>query len=201
MTPQGPLLPPAFYLRSVEEVARDLLGMHLHHGEVVLRIAEVEAYGGAEDSASHCRFGRTARNAPMWEDGGVAYIYLCYGLHHMLNIVAGPEGVGSAVLVRACEPVAGFELLRRRRPGAKGAGLLAGPGRVAQALGLDLTFNGHRLHEAGGLELREGTLPAGVLRGPRVGVPYAERSHREALLRFAIEGSLWVTERSELRRM
>src|SRR5512145_1970499 len=132
MTPEGSLLPPTFYLRSVEVVARDLLGMHLHHGEVVLRISEVEAYGGADDSASHCRFGRTARNAPMWEAGGRAYVYLCYGLHHMLNIVTGPEGVGSAVLVRACEPVAGLELLRHRRPGAKGAALLVGPGRVAQ---------------------------------------------------------------------
>lgn len=199
MTPPGPLLPSAFYHRPVAEVAPDLLGRHLHHGEVLLRITEVEAYGGAEDSASHCRFGRTARNAPMWGEGGCAYVYLCYGLHHMLNIVTGPEGVGSAVLVRACEPVAGLEVLRDRRSGATGVALLAGPGRVAQALGLDLSFNGHRLWEPGGLELREGEPPVRVLRGTRIGVPYAEAAHREAPLRFAIEGSPWVTERRLLR--
>jgi len=193
------LLPRAFYLRPVEEVARGLLGMHLRSAEVVLRITEVEAYGGREDSASHCRFGRTERNAPMWEEGGRVYVYLCYGLHHMLNIVTGPAGEGSAVLLRSCEPVEGLEILQQRRSGAQGTALLAGPGRVAQALGLDRSFNGHPLYEPGGLELREGSPPEGLLRGPRIGVPYAREEHREALLRLADAGSRWVTARSALR--
>jgi DNA-3-methyladenine glycosylase len=182
------------------EVAQGLLGMYLCSTEVVLRIAEVEAYGGPEDSASHCRFGRTERNAPMWEEGGRAYVYLCYGLHHLLNIVTGPAGQGSAVLIRACEPVHGLQLLRQRRSGARGAALLAGPGRVAQALGLDRAFTGHLLYEPGGLEVREGLPPEGVVRGPRIGIPYARKDHREALMRLAIEGSSWVTERRTLQQ-
>lgn len=175
-------------------MALDLLGQHLKLGHVVLRISEVEAYGGPEDSASHCRFGRTARNAPMWEEGGVAYVYFCYGMHHMLNIVTGPAGEGSAVLIRACEPVSGLELIRERRgmTQAKPA-LLDGPGKVAQALGVDLSFNSHPLFGGGGLELRRGLPPSAILRGPRVGVPYAHPDHREAPLRFAIAGSPWVS--------
>ena len=90
-----PPLPQSFYARSVEEVARDLLGRSVHRAGVVLRITEVEAYGGPEDSASHARFLHTPRNAPMWGPPGRAYVYLCYGLHRMLNVVARPEGQGS----------------------------------------------------------------------------------------------------------
>jgi DNA-3-methyladenine glycosylase len=193
------LIPRSFYLRPVVEVALDLLGRHLCCGPVALRITEVEAYGGPEDSASHCRFGRTARNAPMWEEGGVAYVFLCYGMHHMLNLVTGPAGEGSAVLIRACEPVSGLELIRERRGGSlEGPALLAGPGKVAQALGIDLSFNSHPLFEGGGLELRTGLPPSAILLGPRVGVPYAHPDHREAPLRFAIAGSPWVSRIKEL---
>jgi DNA-3-methyladenine glycosylase len=198
--PEDLILPQRFFLRPVEEVAVDLLGRHLRLGEVVLRITEVEAYCGPEDSASHCRFGRTARNEPMWQAGGVAYVYLCYGVHHMLNVVTGPAEEGSAILIRACEPVTGLELIQaRRRQTSDGPGLLAGPGKVAQALDLDLSFNFHPFYEAGGLELREGSRPGAILRGPRVGVAYAHPVHRTAPLRFAIADSEWVTQRKELR--
>ncbi len=200
MSDAGILLPKSFYLRPVETVAVDLLGRCLRRGAVTLRITEVEAYGGREDSASHCRAGRTARNAPMWEEGGRAYLYLCYGLHTMLNLVTGPAGEGSAVLVRACEPLEGLDLVRERRGPRRGPELLTGPGRVAQALGLDLSFNGEPLYEPGGLEVREGTPPETVLRGPRIGVPYAEPVHRQAPLRFAVGGSAWVSERRTLAR-
>ena len=192
------LIPKKFYLRPVEEVARDLLGRHLCHGEVAMRITEVEAYGGSEDSASHCRFGHTERNAPMWEDGGCAYIYLCYGMHYMLNLVTGHSGEGSAVLIRACEPVDGLEIIQKRRGHIQGSALLTGPGKVAQALGLDLSFNGHPLYEAGGLELHAGKPPKVVLQGPRIGVPYADPVHREAALRFAVGESPWVAQRKNL---
>lgn len=198
MLPVGKLLPKSFYLRPVEVVARDLLGRYLCRGPVVLRVTEVEAYGGCEDSASHCRCGRTPRNAPMWEDGGHAYIYLCYGMHHMLNLVTGRSGEGSAVLIRACEPMGGLEVVRERRGHIDGPALLTGPGKVAQALGLDLSFNGHPLYEPGGLEVREGEPSTAVLKGPRIGVPYADPAHREAALRFALAGSLWVSERRRL---
>lgn len=199
MSSPGGLIPRAFYQRPVAEVAKDLLGMHLRRDGVVLRITEVEAYGGPEDSASHCRFGRTARNAPMWQAGGIAYIFFCYGVHHMLNVVTGPEDEGSAILIRSCEPLEGLASIQRRRGGKpKGAELLNGPGKVAQALALNLGFNSHPLYEPGGLELREGTSPASILRGPRVGVPYAHPHHQSAPLRFAIGDSIWVSHRKTL---
>jgi DNA-3-methyladenine glycosylase len=187
------LIPKAFFQRPVETVARELVGQHLRHGEILVRITEVEAYGGPEDSASHARHGRTPRNAPMWEEGGRAYIYFCYGMHHMLNVVTGPAGEASAVLIRACEPLEGLACIRSRRGGLEGPALLAGPGRVAQALGLDRSFNDRPLYEAGGLELRFGSGPAPILRGSRVGVDYAEPEDRMAPLRFALAGSAWVT--------
>lgn len=192
------LLPQAFCLRPVQVVALDLLGRHLRHGEVVLRITEVEAYGGQDDSASHCRSGRTPRNAPMWEPGGHGYVYFCYGVHHMLNIVTGPDGEPSAVLIRSCEPVAGLDLVRRRRGGLEGPALLTGPGKVAQALAVDLSFTRHPLYAPGGLELLEGTPPGGILEGPRVGVEFAREPDRLLPWRFAVAGSPWVSQRKTL---
>jgi DNA-3-methyladenine glycosylase len=188
------LIPEAFYQQPCEDVARGLLGQLLVRDKVVLRITEVEAYLGPLDSASHARFGRTPRNAAMWGPGGHAYMYLCYGLHWMLNVVAEREGSAMAILVRACEPVAGLEtiLARRGQADVKPA-LLAGPGRVAQALGLDRSFDGAPLFKAGGLELRQGEAPAQLLAGPRVGIDFAVEADRIAPLRFASAGTRWVT--------
>src|SRR5690606_14899712 len=109
------LLPQAFYRRDALTVAHDLIGTLLVRDEVVLRVTEVEAYR-VGDTASHCRAGKTARNAPMWGPPGRAYIYLCYGLHQMLNLVTDEDGVGAAVLVRAAELVSGeATVLERRR--------------------------------------------------------------------------------------
>ena len=187
--PSGGLIPAAFYLRPVTEVALDLLGRHLVRGPVVLRITEVEAYGGAEDSASHCRHGRTTRNAPMWGLGGHAYLYFCYGMHWMLNVVTGPEGVGAAVLIRAADVVAGHsEVLSRRRASDLRPELLAGPGKVGQALGLGYDGNHDPLFRRGGLELREGRPEASILRGPRVGVGFATPEDQARPWRFALAG-------------
>ncbi|MBK9797229.1 MAG: DNA-3-methyladenine glycosylase [Holophagaceae bacterium] len=101
------------------QAARALLGQRLACGNVILRITEVEAYGGPEDSASHARHGRTARNAPMWGPPGRAYLYFCYGMHWMLNVVTGPEGEASAVLIRGAEVLAGLEMALGRRKAAK----------------------------------------------------------------------------------
>ena len=192
MLPPGQLIPQAYYLRPVEQVARALLGQSLCRDGVVLRITEVEAYGGPEDSASHGRHGRTPRNAPMWEEGGRVYMYLCYGLHRMLNVVTGAPGHCGAILIRACEPVAGIEQVRIRRRMAKVAPpLLAGPGRVAQALELDLGFSGHPLFQEGGLELREGSAPRRILAGPRIGVDFANAIDRGREWRFVDADSSW----------
>ena len=169
-----------------EVAARALLGQHLARENVILRITEVEAYGGPEDSASHARHGRTARNGPMWGPPGRAYLYFCYGMHWMLNVVTGPEGTAAAVLIRGAEVVAGLDtVLARRKAGKATPQLCAGPGKVAQALGLDKTFDGHDLLAPDGLELRPAPALAQVLAGPRLGIGFATPEDQARPWRFA----------------
>jgi DNA-3-methyladenine glycosylase len=194
-----PVLPQSFYARDALVVARELLGKQLVHGEVVLRITEVEAYCSPEDTASHCRMGRTARNAPMWGEPGHAYVYLCYGMHNMLNLVTNQVGEGAAVLIRSCEPVEGLALIAKRRGGQRGPISLTGPGKVGAALALDTSFSNHALYERGGLYLREGDAPAAVVAGPRVGIAYASAKDQRAPWRFAIADNAWVTQRKQLK--
>lgn len=184
--------------RDALDVARDLLGAELVRDGVVLRIVEVEAYRGPWDTGSHTRMGRTARNAPMWGPPGHAYVYLCYGVHHLLNVVCGPEGEGAAVLVRGAEVVAGRDVVAARRGGRLGPGRLAGPGKVAQALGVDVAWSGHDLLAPGGLRLRPGSSPAAVVHGPRVGIDYADPQHRDAPWRLACAASRQVSRRRDL---
>ncbi len=193
------LLPRSFYARDALDVARDVLGALIVRDGVVLRITEVEAYRWPGDTACHARHGKTERNAALWGPPGTAYVYLCYGLHHMLNLVTGEEGEAQAVLVRACEPVSGLATIRRRRGGLDGPALLTGPGKVGAALGLDLSFCGRRLHERGPLVVRRGEPPTQVVAGPRVGIAYARRADREAPWRFAAAGTHWVSRRNGLR--
>jgi DNA-3-methyladenine glycosylase len=196
---RGVLLPRSFYARDALEVARDALGALIVRKGVTLRITEVEAYRWPGDTACHARHGRTERNAALWGPPGTAYVYLCYGLHHMLNLVTGEEGEAQAVLVRACEPVTGLATIRRRRGGILGPALLTGPGKVGAALDLDLSFCGRRLYARGPLEVRRGEPPARILRGPRVGIAYARKEHRDAPWRLAAAGTLWVSQRNGLR--
>ena len=186
-------------LGPTDLAARSLLGQHLAHGGVLLRITEVEAYGGPGDTASHARHGRTARNAPMWGPPGRAYLYFCYGMHWMLNVVTGPEGEASAVLIRGAEVVAGLEAVLARRGTAKATPLLcAGPGKVVQALGLGKAFDGHDLLAAGGLELRSGELPDHIPAGPRLGIGFATPEDQARPWRFADGGSRAVLQRKAL---
>lgn len=194
-----PLLPASFYARDALAVAHELIGTLLVKGDVVLRVTEVEAYR-VGDSASHCRAGRTARNAAMWGPPGHAYMYLCYGLHHMLNLVTDVDGVGSAVLVRSAEIVAGADrvVAQRRWTRPVGPALLAGPGRVAQALALDASFNHHALFRRGGLELRAAPEPRPLATGARVGIDFATPEDRAAPWRIADAASAWVSQRKGL---
>jgi DNA-3-methyladenine glycosylase len=161
-------------------VAPLLLGAVLthqsHSGPVAVRITEVEAYLGPEDSlhpdpGSHTFRGQTRRNAPMFGPAGHLYVYFTYGMHHCTNIVCGPEGVASALLLRAGEVVAGQELARARRPTSKAAkDLASGPARFATALGLTTADSG-RDALAAPFRLELPAVPAAdISSGPRVGV-------------------------------
>jgi DNA-3-methyladenine glycosylase len=154
------ILDTIFYERPPLQVARALLGQHLVLGDRVGRIVETEAYLGPHDLASHSSKGRTARTAVMFGPPGHAYVYLVYGMHYCFNVTTGR---GSAVLIRALEPIDGLE---RRTDG---------PGRLTSAMGIDLKHNGVRL-DAAPLLLARGLTPVKrIARGPRIGVDYAKQ--------------------------
>jgi len=161
-----------FFDRPVLDVAPNLLGCVLSHGDVAVRLTEVEAYDGANDPGSHAFRGRTPRNAVMFGEPGHVYVYFTYGMHWCANLVCGPPGVASAVLLRAGEVVCGVKLARTRRTAARSDRDLArGPARLAQALGLTGEQNGADACGNGPLSISAPTHePSGVRSGPRVGV-------------------------------
>jgi DNA-3-methyladenine glycosylase len=169
----------------VLEVAPRLLGATLTHGGVTVRLTEVEAYDGPGDPGSHAYKGMTARNEVMFGPPGHLYVYFTYGMHHCCNVVCGPVGQPSAVLLRAGEVVDGLETARARRGRSTDRDLARGPGRLCQALGLDLTANG--LDLAGLLE--PGQAVTEVSTGPRVGLRLAA----ERPWRFWITGEPTVS--------
>ncbi len=138
-------LPRSFYARSTLAVARELLGSilarRLPEGILRGRIVETEAYVGEEDKACHARAGRTQRTDPLYGPPGLAYVYLTYGMHYMLNAVTELEGKPAAVLIRAAEPLEGIEAMRRARGIEDPLLLSAGPARLTQAFGIDLRQN------------------------------------------------------------
>lgn len=174
-------LPRAFFDRPVLEVAPDLLGRTLvrrsAEGTITLRLTEVEAYAGEIDPGSHAFRGRTARNATMFGPPGHAYVYFTYGMWHCLNLVCGPEGRASGVLLRAGEILGGAELARPRRAAARGRDheLAKGPARLATALDVDRALDGTDVCADGeefALRVLAGTPVARerVATGPRTGV-------------------------------
>ena len=173
-------LPRSFYLGGdVVAIARDLLGKVLvtnFDGRVTAGIiAETEAYAGAGDRASHAYAGRrTQRNAVMYSEGGTAYVYLCYGIHHLFNVVTSSADIPHAVLIRAILPVEGLDLMRERRGGASRLST-GGPGTLTQALGIRTMHNGtDLLGDTIHIEDRSIALPSeAMITGPRIGVDYA----------------------------
>ncbi|WJV49658.1 DNA-3-methyladenine glycosylase [Streptomyces flavofungini] len=178
-TPDRTPLPRDFFDRPVLEVAPDLLGRVLVRdtpdGPIELRLTEVEAYAGEVDPGSHAYRGRTARNGVMFGPPGHAYVYFTYGMWHCLNLVCGPEGMASGVLLRAGEITEGAELARVRRLSARNDKELAkGPARLATALDVDRRLDGTDVCAGPGapLSVLAGTpIDADQVRnGPRTGV-------------------------------
>jgi len=176
----------AFYDRETVEVAHYLLGMHLVHVvdgvERVGRIVEVEAYLGPHDLAAHSAKGLTKRTRVMFGPPGHAYVYLIYGMHWCVNVVTQREGMASAVLLRALEPVANL------------AGRTQGPALLCKAMGIDGRLNGHDLLSDDLFIRRPARMPAlRIVKRPRIGVDYAGPWARR-LLRFYVGGNAFVSK-------
>nr|WP_315028738.1 DNA-3-methyladenine glycosylase [uncultured Chryseobacterium sp.] len=195
-------LPLSYYSnQDVLFLAQDLLGKTLFtdiNGEITAGIiVETEAYFGTLDKASHAYGGRrTDRTETLYSHGGISYVYLCYGIHHLFNVVTSVEDEPHAILIRAVEPLIGKEIMeyRRNMPASKGA-ITAGPGSLSKALGIDKSFNkkdltGNEiwLEDHGIVYTSEQ-----IIAGPRIGVAYAQE---DALLpwRFFVKGNKYVSK-------
>lgn len=187
------ILPPDFYARPTLDVAADLLGKVLRHrtrgGVAAGRIVEVEAYIGENDPACHAAPGPTPRNAPLYGPPGIAYVYLNYGLHYLVNAVTEPVGSPAAVLIRALEPLDGLELMRARRarvkwrrgkPAPADHELCRGPGNLTIALGITLDQNNRSLTRGGLVIEDRGDRVQKVVWGPRIGIRVGTEQHWRA---------------------
>jgi DNA-3-methyladenine glycosylase len=199
-------IPIDFYQRNdVVKIAKELLGKILvtkwdgPHGdrdETSGRIVEVEAYNGVIDKASHAAGGRrTKRNEVMYGNGGVAYVYLCYGIHHLFNVVTNRKEIPHAILVRALDPLTGIEtMLKRTNKNQLDHTLTRGPGNVSKALGIYTKHSGESLLSKNlfiaddGFVLNKKELAA----SPRIGVDYAG-DDASLLYRFYIKGNPFVS--------
>lgn len=192
----------AFYLHDdVTEIARDLVGTllctRIGNDPVTSGvIVETEAYSGRNDRACHANNGkRTGRTEVMYHRGGVAYVYLCYGIHHLFNVVTNRKGMADAVLIRAIEPLAGIStILERRNCNELTPAVAAGPGRLTRALGISTDHYGTDL--SGGSIWIEERQPdfreADITATRRIGVDYAGE-HAEREWRFSLKDHPWVS--------
>jgi DNA-3-methyladenine glycosylase len=189
----------AFFRQDTVELARKLLGTLLVHstaeGVTAGMIVETEAYVGAIDKACHAWQNRSERTEIMYHDGGYAYVYFIYGMHHCFNVVTGPPGEGNAVLIRALEPVLGIDLMQRRRNTKLLRNLCSGPGKVCEALAI--TKNEY------GMDLCSADAPLRLIKyryipdkliatSPRVNVAYAEEA-ADWPWRFFVKSSAFVS--------
>ena len=169
-------------------VAQALIGWVVRHGETAGVIVETEAYHESEP-ACHAFVGRTRRTATLFGPPGIAYVYRSYGVHTMLNVVAEPGGIGAGVLIRALEPLEGVELMRLRRGRERVEELCSGPGKLTQALGIELAHNGGDL-SVGPVTITPGVgPPPAILSSRRIGITKAV----ELPWRFTVAGSRFVS--------
>jgi DNA-3-methyladenine glycosylase len=183
----GRILPRSFYVRPAVEVARGLLGKVLVHGPTAGVIVETEAYLGGDDLAAHSARGITDRTRVIFGPPGHAYIYFIYGMYECLNLVAEPAGQPGCALIRALQPIAGIDLMQRRRPAARKPEQLAnGPGKLTLAMAITRRHNGADVTR-GPLVVREAANPDHfeILTTPRIGITKCV----DLPLRFLIAGN------------
>ena len=179
----------AFYDRPVLDVARDMVGCVLRHGDTAGLIVETEAYHMSE-AACHAYVGLTARTSVLFDVPGTAYVYRSYGIHALLNAVCEPADVGAAVLIRALEPTEGIEVMRDRRGPVADRELTNGPGKLTQALGIGLELNATSLLGGGPILVEPAPARLDVVRSaPRIGITKAI----ELDWRFSARGSSFVS--------
>ncbi|MGK7371073.1 MAG: DNA-3-methyladenine glycosylase [Candidatus Halalkalibacterium sp. M3_1C_030] len=196
------ILPDSFYQRDdVVQISRELLGKVLCteiEGSVLTAgiITETEAYRGRDDKACHAHGKRTKRTEIMYHEGGKAYVYLCYGIHHLFNIVTNSEGIADAILIRAIKPVEGFELMLERRGKEEvKPELTAGPGRLSQSLGITTDYYGLDLTAKSAIWIEDrghAISPQNIKSTPRIGVDYAGEDAQRPW-RFHLKESKWVS--------
>ncbi|MEY4929405.1 MAG: hypothetical protein RI909_129 [Bacteroidota bacterium] len=193
------VLSDSFYQRSnVTQIAKELLGKKLVTNVLGKRtagvIVETEAYSYRERGCHAYNNKMTNRNKVMFESGGVAYVYLCYGIHHLFNVVTNQHGLADAVLVRALQPSEGEPLMLNRMKTTSTKRITSGPGKLTKALGIDRTFDGKNLNDAE-VWIEEGDLISAqkIVSSTRIGIDYAGE---DALLpwRFSIKGNVWVSK-------
>ena len=165
-----------FFRQDATELAPQLIGKiiarRLSDGSIVrMRISETEAYCGVDDTACHAHKGKTKRAEILWRDGGTIYVYLCYGMHWLMNIVSGSEDDPQAVLIRCCVDA-------------------DGPAKLTKALKIDGSFNGRDILDCEELWLEDDGLEVNITLDKRVGIGYADERDREALLRYKLNGIL-----------
>jgi DNA-3-methyladenine glycosylase len=196
VTRRAATLPVSFFERPADLVARELLGTlivsTIAGRRTSGRIVETEAYLGRDDPASHgYRDRRHAQNESLYGPPGSWYVYLSYGMHWCANLVCGPTGHASAVLLRAIEPTEGIVTMRRRRAGVADRQLCSGPGRLCQALGITRSLDGRMMRRSDVTVRGVESLPE-VVASPRIGITKAA----EWPLRFVVRGSLWTSRSS-----
>lgn len=193
-----------FYQREdVVQLSQELLGKvivtNIDNQITSGIIVETEAYKAPEDKACHAYLNRnTNRTKVMFEAGGVAYIYLCYGIHHLFNIVTGKEGMAHAILVRGIEPIEGIQTMldRRNMPKIK-RNLTAGPGVLSKALGLTKALTGHALTNSSTMWIEDrgySFTSDEIIASPRVGIDYAGEYWKNVPWRFRIKDSKWTSK-------
>jgi DNA-3-methyladenine glycosylase len=187
-------LPRSFYERGTVDVARDLLGKILVHGPTAGIIVETEAYLGGDDLASHSAAGITDRTRVIFGPGGHAYVYLSYGMHDCMNIVAEKAGVPGCVLIRALEPIEGLDIMRVRRPKARvDRDLASGPGKLTRALGITRAHTGTDMTRGDLVVLARNDVPRSEIAvTPRIGITKCA----DLPLRFLIKGNRFVSRGS-----